>query len=274
MPDDALTAPAKALLQDRQDDYHRERPDYQCKPTGPQPLAGWRRIVQTPSLIIILNDNLTYRMIYMDGRTLEPDPERTWMGYSVGRWDGDTLVVDSFGFNDRTWLDGRGHPHTEALRTTERYQRRNYGSTHVELTVTDPAAFEKSWTTTYDLQVRPDTEMLEAVCESDQTHWVGRVSDVDIDAVTVSEETMRKYIGVYSGLWGQQPRTVRVQLRSATLYVNGLAGDEVRLIPQSESLFMGTNGLWYQFEPNGTASASVIERHVSGDWRYKRLPGN
>ena len=114
---------------------------------------------------------------HLHGRPqLEANPERTWMGYSVGRWEGDTLVVDSFGFNDRTWLDARGLPHTEALRTTERYQRRTFGQLQVELTVTDPGAFAKSWTVTYDLQFQPDTEMVEGVCE-DKTHWIGRLSD-------------------------------------------------------------------------------------------------
>jgi hypothetical protein len=96
-------------------------------PAGQSRWLGWRRIIQTPSLIAIAYDTLTYRLIFMDGRKLEANPERTWMGYSVGRWEGDTLVVDSFGFNDRTWLDGRGLPHTEALpdhRTLRAAQRR------------------------------------------------------------------------------------------------------------------------------------------------------
>jgi hypothetical protein len=84
----------------------------------------WKRIVQTPTLIAVLNDDLTYRQIFLDGRVLEPTNRYpTWMGYSVGRCEGDTLVVDSFGFNDKTWLNGRGLPHTEALRMTERYHR-------------------------------------------------------------------------------------------------------------------------------------------------------
>ena len=73
------------------------------------------KIVQTPGLIVMLNPDLTYRQIFLDGRALESAPNPTWMGYSVGRWDGDTLVVESFGFNDRTWLDHDGHPHTEAF---------------------------------------------------------------------------------------------------------------------------------------------------------------
>jgi hypothetical protein len=138
VPDEALTATSKALVREREETYFKDRPAFNYQPTGPEPMLGWRRIIQTPSLIAIAYENLTYHLIFMDGRKLEANPERTRMGYSVGRWEGDTLVVDSFGFNDRTWLEGRGLPHTEALRTTERYVRRNVGQLQVELTVTDP----------------------------------------------------------------------------------------------------------------------------------------
>ena len=110
VPDEALTAESKALIREREENYFKDRPAFQCQPTGPETVAGWRRIIQTPSLIAIAYETLTYRLIFMDGRQLEANPERTWMGYSVGRWEGDTLVVDSFGFNDRTWLDARGLP--------------------------------------------------------------------------------------------------------------------------------------------------------------------
>src|SRR5215472_7530110 len=268
--DDALTQNSKQLLRERQDNYSKDRPANRCRPSGPEPIAGWKRIVQTPTLITILNDDLTYRLIFLDGRTLENEPAPSWMGYSVGHWDGDTLVVDSLGFNDRTWLDWRGLPHTEALRTTERFRRRNYGTVQVELSVTDPGAFDKSWTMSYELQFRPDTEIIEAVCEHDSSRWVGRVSDADSGAVAVPEQTLVRYTGVYSGLWGQTPRTVRIRLEEGALTVNGVLGEKVRLVPQSESLFMGTNGLWYLFDANGTSSAYVIEQHVSGDWRYAR----
>ena len=124
---------AKDVTRRRGEDFFKTRPMFQCLPSGPQTFGQavtatvWKRIVQTPSLIAILNDDLTYRQIFMDGRALETAPNPTWMGYSVGRWEGDTLVVDSFGFNDRTWLNDRGLPHTEALRMTERYQRRDLG---------------------------------------------------------------------------------------------------------------------------------------------------
>jgi len=118
----------------RLDNFLKDRPSFRCRPSGPEPVPGWKRIVQTPTLIAILNDDLTYRQIFMDGRELERDPSPTWMGYSVGRWDGDTLVVESNGFNDQTWLHFAGWPHTEALHMTERFRRRDFG--HIEIDVT------------------------------------------------------------------------------------------------------------------------------------------
>jgi hypothetical protein len=271
VPDRALTQKSKDLIREREETYFKDRPSFQCQPTGVEIGPWWRRVIQTPSLIAFAYDTLSYRLIFMDGRRLEADPERTWMGYSVGRWEGDTLVVDSFGFNDRTWLDARGLPHTEALRTTERYRRPSVGLLQVELTVTDPGAFDESWTVTYDMVFEPDTEMIEAVCE-DRTRWIGRLSDAERDAVTVAPRTLAKYVGVYSGPLGRILRTVRVQLEGDTLYVNGLVGERVRLIPHSETSFAGTDGYSIDFDPDGDPAAFMVERHVSGDWKYTRQP--
>ena len=136
---------AKEVAGRRAEDFFKTRPMFQCLPSGPETFAQstgggvWKRILQTRSLIAILNDDLTYRQIFMDGRTLEAAPNPTWMGYSVGRWDGDTLVVDSAGFNDRTWLNNRGLPHTESLRMNERYQRPDFGHLQIDVTFTDPS---------------------------------------------------------------------------------------------------------------------------------------
>jgi len=102
--DPAIAQPwVNDLVRQRQQDYQKGRPSYRCLPSGPEAdrFAGWKRILQTPTSIAILNDDLTYRVIFMDGRELEAHPAPSWMGYSVGRWDGDTLVVDSAGFNDK-----------------------------------------------------------------------------------------------------------------------------------------------------------------------------
>ena len=225
-----------------------------------------------PLVIAILYDELTYRLIFMDGRKLEPAPDRTWMGYSVGRWDGDTLVVDSFGFNDRTWLDARGLPHTEDLRTTERYRRTAVGEMHVDVTFTDPGTLTAPWTVSYAMDFRPDTEMIEAVCETHPEFWIGHQSDREQDAVTVEPAILAKYVGVYSGMWGARPRTVRIAMVDGNLYGTGLLGEQVRLVPHSDTFFMSSDGLTYEFGGESGAVTYVVERHVSGDWKYARQP--
>jgi len=147
------------------------------------------RIIQTPSLVAVLHADLTYRQIFMDGRALESDPNPTWMGYSVGWWENDTLVVESAGFNDRTWLDRAGHPHTEGLRTTERYRRLNFGRMELLLTYEDRAVYAKPFTLKIDMSLAADTEMLEYVCnenEKDRAHMIGQASDLQKHAVEQS----------------------------------------------------------------------------------------
>jgi len=271
-PEASLSPAAKALVREREENYFKDRPFFQCLPSGPEVKVGSKRFNQTPALITISYEDLSYRLIFMDGRKLERDPARTWMGYSVGRWEGDTLVVDSFGFNDRSWLDARGLPHTEDLRLTERYRRSTVGRIEVEVTATDPSLYTAPLTVSYAMTLQPDTEMIEAVCESEQEHWVGRQSDIEHGAVTVVPEILARYVGVYSGLWVDRPRTVQVKLVDGTLYVNGLVGDTVRLVPHSDTYFMSTDGLTYQFGGEGQAITYMIERHVSGDWKYTREP--
>src|SRR5512143_1583229 len=111
---------AEALFQERVRDSRKESPLARCLPVSiPFHNAfNLTRIVQTPGLIVILYEspNSPHRTVFMDGRALPKDPNPTWLGYSVGHWDGDTLVIESAGFNDRTWLDSAGHPQTESLR--------------------------------------------------------------------------------------------------------------------------------------------------------------
>ena len=113
----------------------------------------------------------------MDGRPLPKDPNPTWMGYSIGRWEGDTLVVESTGFVDNNWLDNNGHPGTESLRLTERFRRRDFGHIDLQMTIDDPKAYTKPWTVNVPLQAAPDSELIEYVCdenEKDLQHLVGK----------------------------------------------------------------------------------------------------
>jgi hypothetical protein len=132
------------------------------------------KFVETPGLTVLLYEEFNhYRQIFTDGRSFpEKDLQPAWFGYSVGRWDGDTFVVESRGFNDQTWLDDSGHPHTEAMKTTERFHRTDFGHMDLKVTIDDPKAYTKPWSVSIPLQLVPDTELIEDVCdnERDSTH--------------------------------------------------------------------------------------------------------
>jgi len=267
----------QTLVQHRAEDFFRDDPVFLCLPQGPSYSIGqgMQKILQTPALVVILNEDLTYRQIFMDGRALETDPNPSWMGYSVGHWDGDTLVVESFGFNDRTWLDFAGHPHTEALHMTERYRRTDWGHLEIEVKFQDPAAYSRPWTVRVGAQLAADTELLEAVCDeahSGREHWVGKTSDAEKSAVKVAPEILTKYVGVYKGLAfvAQTPRIVEVTLSGGSLFVAVGRQPPRPLIPQSETSF-SASGLAYKFirDDHGIATA-VIESHVAGDYTYER----
>jgi hypothetical protein len=91
-----------------------------------------------------------------------------WFGYSIAKWDGDTMVVDSRGFNDQTWLDDAGHPHSDALHTIERFRRVDFGHMEIRVTIDDPAAYTKPWSFTMQFQIMPDTELIEDVCDNEK----------------------------------------------------------------------------------------------------------
>src|SRR5438132_5902767 len=161
---DEIQSWAQQLVEQRAENLGREYMNVLCVPLGPgyatsADITGAEmvKIVQTPGLILMLNPDLTYRQIFLDGRSLESAPNPSWMGYSVGHWDGDTLVVESFGFNDRTWLDHDGHPHTEGLRMIERYRRRTVGHLEIEVTLSDPPAYARPWPVALYAELAPDT---------------------------------------------------------------------------------------------------------------------
>jgi hypothetical protein len=127
------------------------------------------KIVQQPNLVVILYEYFgEFRQLFLDGRTLAKDPNPTWMGYSVGRWDGSVLVVDSIGFNGKIWLDTPGHPATDALHIKERFERRDYGHLDIQLTIDDPQAYTKPWTVTLKMHLLPDGDLLEYVCNENE----------------------------------------------------------------------------------------------------------
>lgn len=145
-------------------------------PGGPRMmlLPFMKKIVQTPGLIAILNEyNANFRQIFTDGRPLPEDPQPTWNGYSIGRWEGDTLVVESIGYRDDQWIDSTGSPLTSAAKVTERFRRPRWGTLEIEITVNDPKGYTAPWTVKVEEEAVADTEMLDSICmenEKDLEH--------------------------------------------------------------------------------------------------------
>ncbi len=132
------------------------------------------KFVQSPGLLVMLFESAdAHRQIYTDGRPLPQDPFPAWLGYSVGKWEGDTLVIETAGFNDKTWLDAMGHPHSDALRVTERYRRRDFGHMDVEMTFDDPQMYTKPFSIRVTLELWANSDLLEFYCnenEKDRVH--------------------------------------------------------------------------------------------------------
>ena len=149
-------------------------PVYGCFPPGlpriylhPKPIE----IVQLPDELIMMYEyDRIVRHIYIDGRAHDEflDPP-LWMGDSIGKWEGDTLVIDVIGFNDKTWLDRAGHPHSDALHVTERIRRVNHDTLSDEITIEDPKAYTKPWTAQIGFQLQPRLTLdWEGVCEQEK----------------------------------------------------------------------------------------------------------
>jgi hypothetical protein len=164
---------AAELRKQRMADNSKDNPDAHCLPMGnlqfhthPQP----RKIIQTPGVVIILYEgNAGIRQIFTDGRPLpDNDPQPWWYGYSAGRWDGDTLVVETTGFRDGGWLDVYGSPLTDAAKTTERFRRVDFGHLEVAITVADPKAYTRPWTVTVRQRIMLDTELIEFICNENE----------------------------------------------------------------------------------------------------------
>jgi hypothetical protein len=170
---------AAALTKERQENNGKDAPHNRCLP-GEPPVPGSTapfiaKFVQTRSLLVILFEDVPgFRQVFLDGRAHPSNWDPTWMGHSLGKWDGDVLVVDTVGFNDRGWLTG-GAPHTEMLHMTERYRRVDFS--HMELAVTfeDPGTFVKPYDMNVKLDLAPQEELMEYVCENNRPeHLVGK----------------------------------------------------------------------------------------------------
>jgi len=183
-PEDPDVLPwAAALIDERRQNNTRDAPHNHCLP-GPPPASGSAspfiaKFLQTPSLLVILiEDNPGFRQVFLDGRVHPSNWNPTWLGHSTGKWEKYVLVVDTFGFNDRSWLGGIGGglvPHTEMLHMTERYRRLDFGHMEVKVTFEDPGTFTKPFHENLTLDLAPQEELMEYVCENNKPeHFVGK----------------------------------------------------------------------------------------------------
>ncbi len=252
---------AEALRRQRVQDFRKDSPLARCLPVSVPFLnfRGMSRIVQTPGLIVLLYEspNSPHRTIFTDGRELPEELSPTWLGYSVGHWEQDTLVVNSAGFNDLGWLDVGGHPQTETLRITERFRRRDFGHMELEMTFDDPKTFKKPFSLRMEKALVADTELLEDICENEHSnpHLTGGVS--------VAPEVLAKYAGTYQLAGG---REVVVTVSGNQLVVQDSATPSDRLfVARSETEFLSSlSQVAIQFVKDGQGAVTHFIRTGPG----------
>jgi hypothetical protein len=249
----------------------KDDPAVRCLPLGiPRSLNSMFKIVQTPGVVTILYENhKRYREIFTDGRSLPIDPNPTWFGYSVGHWDGDALVVESAGFNDQSWLDFAGHPHSESLRVIERYTRKDFGHMDVQVTIDDPGAYTRPFTVVYPLAFVPDTEMLETICENED-QILPRLVGTDLahprtrKSVPIDPELLARYAGRYEVAQG---RTITITAgRDRLLMKYPMNPDTLTMFAETPSRFFFTvrdEVIEFETDATGTPTALVIHSDVS-----------
>ena len=174
--DVVMTPWASGVQKQREGRDHVDDPLAYCLPPGVPRIDTINpiKIVQTPDVTVFLHElttGSTFRQVFTDGRPIPQGVEPAWLGYAVGRWEGDTFVVESAGFRDRGWLDTRkARPHSDALRVTERFTRLDVGRMSLRVTIDDPKTYVKPWTVSMTLKLIPDSELIEATCEGQQQH--------------------------------------------------------------------------------------------------------
>jgi hypothetical protein len=260
---------AAALYKQREEDFRRDSDGIHCLPPGPK--AGIAvgafpmKILQTPGLVAVLYEYQTvFRQFFTDGRALPEDPNPTWMGYSVGHWDGDTLVVTTAGYNDRTALDLAGHPHTDALRLTERYRRRDVGHMDLQVTFDDPKAYTRPWTLPLEFELIPDGQLIEYVCENerDAQHLIGKSGE----EAHVPAGVLAQYAGTY-----EAPGFPAVAVFSdGSRFMIDTGVGKIPLIAHSESSFtMEGTGVEFVKDAKGSITG-MIQHWTEGDRNYVR----
>ena len=274
--DESIFRPAaEAVFLKNVADFHRDDPVTNCLPGGPSDMLNQTyRIMQSPTIMAVIYEGAMgrSRQIHMDGRKLPEDPNPTWLGYSIGHWEGDTLVVESAGFNNRTWLDRAGHPHSEYLRVTERFRRVDFGHMQFQITYSDPETLTKPLSISLAVNYAADTDMLENVCnESDRkvVHMVGTANK----GVQLSPAVLAKYAGRYEfragsrAVGGFMGMTQIVSVLDGQVYLNAIP-----IVPQSQTKFEST-GAYVEFflDANGKVTHLVLGQ-TEGEAAYDRKP--
>ena len=257
---------AAALYKRSADNFRNDTDGINCLPPGPKTALSVGppvKIVQTPNLVILLYEYQTlFRQVFTDGRELPKDPNPTWMGYSIGHWEGDTLVVTTTGYNDRTSLDLGGHPHSEALRMTERFHRRDAGHMDLQVTLEDPKAYGRAWTLPVDLDLMPDGELIEFICENerDKQHLVGKRAE----EFHVSKDVLAQYAGRYDSA---NLSLVEVTLEGDRLVIDPGGMGKIPLFAMSENTF-SMEGNIVEFLKDAKGAVTGVVQHWTESDRY------
>ena len=235
-------------------------------------LSGPLRIIQTPQVVGMLHElPNNFRQIYTDGRPLPTDPSPTFQGYSVGRWDGDTFVVETVGYNARSLVGRPPYPHTEALRTVERYHRRDFGHIDLELTIDDPKTFMRPWKLTAELLFDADTDLLEYVCNENEKSRQHFVKSDNTSEFHVDRSVLATYAGAYEIMGPRGLARATVTLNGDQLEMSVPGRGDGRLIARSATSF-DFRGTAIEFVVNETGEATHLIAHaVEGDFKGSRV---
>jgi hypothetical protein len=276
MADAEMLPAAQAIYEKRLETYGADDPATNCLPEGPRSgLAGLdpMRIIQSRNMTTMLYETGQFRLIYTDGRPLPKEMTPTWMGYSIGRWEGDTFVVETAGYNDRTWLDFKGRPHSEALRVTERFRRTDFGHMQLEMTFDDPKMYKRPWTIKLPVNFLADDDLIENVClenEKDRGRLIGKIADERVKERKVPVSVLSQYAGSYDvgplGSW-----TVSVVGDELAVDLGSGGGKQV-MFAQSDSVFVlpSTGGTLTFVRDARNLVTHMFLTIVEGDFKAER----
>jgi hypothetical protein len=263
-----MTPWAEAIFKERDRTFGVGRPAARCLPHSipDAMMVDNFKIIQNPGLTLILYEEYArFRQIFTDGRAHPKEMNPAWLGYSIGKWEKDTFVVDTVGFNDRSWLDDAGHPHSEQLHTIERLRRRDFGHLDLDVTIDDPKAYTEPWSFTLHFRLLPDTELIENVCENekDGEHLVGRVAaDEKKIGIDLPADVLAQYTGTFElRMPGGAVADFEISLTGGRLI---LAGAE--LTPVSPTEFSSAYGnVKFRRNSQGTITDMIMNWATGGE---------